>query len=235
MEPSIKAAWWLWWGNPLVQMHPDQKKRFQVSKSSEDQLDYSDIEMLRSTLCLGLIPDAGVVTPPYYGALVMLEPLDLIESKQKLPALSFDESVFTYSQAQWAERFNIDDKDYIRALMTFSRNVPDELKPFVKRLTDACNEHTRVGTLTLIERTQIAIALFCANQFPVFYQRWVLNLSDSVLYVIDKLRGSHPELEHKFCTYIQPEIQRLVDQICQRFTIPELDFKTLADFESQAS
>lgn len=234
MESSLKASWWLWWGNPLIQMHPDQKSRLYMPASAVEKLSYSDVESLRTTLGLAPIPEDGVVNAPYYGAVFLCEAVDLLESKQKLPALTFDEGFFKFSQAEWEERFQIQDKDHIRALITFSRSTPEELKPLIKKITLACSDHNRANKLTLLERTQIVLTIFLAFRFPVFSQRWLLNLSDAVLYVIDLVGDLESDVAIQYCNFIENEIPSLTDQIRRRYEVPEIDFKTLADYESQA-
>lgn len=234
MDSSIKASWWLWWGNPLIQMHPDQKSRLYMPASGVAQLGYSDIESLRTTLGLALIPEDGVMSAPYHGAVVLCEPIDLLESKHKLPALTFDEGVFKLSQAEWEERFQIQDKDHIRALITFARSVPEDLKPLLKKMTLACGDQNRVGKLTLLERTQIVLAVFFSHRFPAFSQRWLLNLSDAVLYVIDQVGELEPDVAIQYCNFVEIEIPSLTNQITRRYEVPEIDFKTLADYESQS-
>lgn len=234
MESAIKASWWLWWGNPLIQMHPDQKSRLYMPSNAVEQLSYVDVESLRTTLGLTLIPEDGVISAPYHGVVVMCEPVDLLESKLKLPALTFDEGVFKFSQAEWEERFQIQDKDHIRALITFSRGVPEELKPIVKKMILACSDQNRVGKLTLLERTQIVLSVFFAHRLPAFSQRWFLNLSDAVLHVIEQMGELEFGIAHQYCNFVELEIPGLIDQIRQRYAVPEIDFKTLADYESQA-
>lgn len=235
MEPSIKASWWLWWGNPLVQIHPDHKKRLYIRTSGAKQLLYADIESMRATLGLALIPEDGVMTEPFYGVVAMCESVDLLDSKQKLPSLTFDEGVFKFGQAEWEARFQITDKDHIRALITFSRGVPEGLKLVVKKMTLACSDQNQAAKLTLLERTQIVLSVFFAHRFPAFSQRWILTLSDAVLHVIDQIGKLDAEIAHQFCNFVEPEIPSLIKQIRQRYEVPEIDFKTLADFESQAS
>ncbi len=236
MEASIKASWWMWWGNPLVQMHPDQKKLFYVESSDTEETDYAGIESLRATLGLQLTPEPGIITAPFYGILVMFEPQDLLESQQKLPALTFDEGVLKFSSAEWEQQFQIQDKDHIRVLITFSRSLPEEIQPLVKKMVAACSAwcSKNNASLSLEERTQIVLSVFFAHKFPEFSKRWFLNLSNAVLYVIDQIGEVAPETASLFCSFADSEVQSLITQINQRYAVPELDFKTLADYETEA-
>lgn len=234
MESSVKASWWMWWGNPLVQIHPDKKKLFYVDQPGYEELDYSGIESLRATLGLKLVPEKGIVSAPFYGMIAMFEPQDLLESQQKLPALTFDESVLKFSLSEWEQQFQIQNKDHVRALITFSRSLPEDVQPLVKKIVVAC-----VGfpsgdraPLSLVERAQVVLSVFFGHRFPEFSKRWFLGLPDTVMHVVDQVGEVDPEILERFCTLIDPEVQALIQQINQRYTVPELDFKTLADYET---
>lgn len=235
MESSIKASWWMWWGNPLIQIHPDKKKLFYVDQSGYEELDYTGIESLRATLGLQLVPERRIVTAPFYGMVAMFEPQDLLESQQKLPALTFDESVLKFSLAEWEQHFQIQNKDHIRALITFSRSLPEDVQPLVKKIVTFCADSSGINRdpLTLYERTQVVLSVFFGYRFPEFSKRWFLGLSDTVMHIVGQIGEVNAETLGQFCNFIDPEVQALVSQIIQRYTIPELDFKTLADYETE--
>ena len=67
MSEASNAPWWLLWTNPMVKVHPDQKAHFTPEvRLSESVLSYDDIEQLRLTLELSLVPEDGIQKRPMH-------------------------------------------------------------------------------------------------------------------------------------------------------------------------
>lgn len=232
MDSTLKSTWWLWWTNPLIQMHLDQKKRLIDSSSDEDSISYEEIEALRSTLRLEMLPEEGIISDPYIGLLSLLEDKHLYESHQKLSAVTFDNTILKLSPVEWDEKFDVKDKDHIRGLITFKRDALNKsTQSIVQSIEQACeNWEQEEGILTFSERFKVVAALYLSYHYPCFARRWFLTLSDSVLFVMDRIRDVEDSVLQAFFKTVEPELIHLIQFLQKQYAVSyEPDFETIQE------
>ena len=104
MSEASNAPWWLWWTNPMVKVHPDQKAHFTPEvRLSESVLSYDDIEQLRLTLELSLVPEDGIQNGPCIGYFALAEPQELASYRPNMAALTFDSGVVKLGPKEWEQ------------------------------------------------------------------------------------------------------------------------------------
>jgi hypothetical protein len=231
MDSALKGPLWMWWCNPLLQMHPDQKKRLNVEKLSRSgTVAYKDIEALRATLSLQITPEPGVFSEPSYVLWALFEPEETNLVAPTICSLTFDDSIAKLSSNEWSELFGVHDKEHVRALLTYGKKAPENLKVLLARINSVCGDWRLSERFSLLERMNLLLSIFFICRFPGFGQRWFLNLSDKVLNAVEKIRENQsPDVMNAFCDFIQPEVEKLIAFIRKKHEVPELNFQALAD------
>ncbi len=230
MDSALKSTWWMWWTNPLIEMHPDQKKRLIENSSDIDNITYEEIEALRLTLRLEIIPEQGIISDPIIGLLSIMEDKDLYESQQKLSAITFDNTILKLTPIEWGEKFDVVDKDHIRGLITFKRDVLNKnLQSIVRAIETACEVWEREeGYLSFSDRFKIVVALYLSYHYPCFARRWFLTLSDSVLFVMDRIIDVSESVLQEFFKIVEPELLELIQFVKNKYSANRnIGFETL--------
>lgn len=232
MSEASNAPWWLWWTNPMVKVHPDQKAHFTPEvRLSESVLSYDDIEQLRLTLELSLVPEDGIQNGPCIGYFALAEPQELASYRPNMAALTFDSGVVKLGPKEWEQYFGISDKEHIRGLITYSKQAPEGARELLDNIVTVCGDWRKPDRLSVVERMMIVSGLFFRHRYPKFSNRWILGMSYKVVSAIDRLSGEDKGALDLFCDFLTPEIQEISESIKADYVIPEVDFGTLNDFE----
>ena len=96
-------------------------------------------------------------------------------------------------------------------------------------------ETIRINIVTSLQRVQseavkinqailIVLGLYLRKFSPVFYQRWLLGVSDQVAaYIHEVPLLSRDDLLQEFESWIDPAIENIIGNFVQQFEIPLLD------------
>ena len=225
-------TWWLWWTNPLVKVHPDQRHHFTSEVQFADRTpSYKDISQLRSTLELSLIPEEGIHSAPFLGFFALADSKDISLFKTDMAAITFGPDIVKLRSDEWKNYFGIDDKERIRNLIGFNKKVPNEIAPLVQAIVEECGDWAAPDRLDVTERLLIIAGLFFKHRYPKFTSRWVLGMSYRVIGAVDKLSATDPAILDIYCDFLADEIASIAAAIKSDYEISENSFGPMPEEE----
>jgi hypothetical protein len=228
MSNSLSKLWWIWWGNPLNNLHPDNKKIIDPHlRLSKRKYSYDEIGKLRKALNLSIKPEKEIIMQNKYGFVSFLDPEENIVYETWLSALTFDQRILEMSQTDWEKTYHISNKNQIRTIIQKSRSVPNSVIPLVNDIVKYSNPNNSTNIISIQKRTITILYIFFSFRFPVFAKRWRYSLPESITRVTEHLNLTELLVISEFCDFISSEIDNLIVKINDSQKIPDIDFTSI--------
>jgi len=223
-DENIAASWWRWWTNPCEGMHPD-KVQWLKAQGIEwaDRPEPSLIIKIRRLMNLSCLPDNHMTATPTRVVLGLVDHAEMESELSQFACLVLDDSILTARPSDWEQLHGVHNTEVIRDLISTFRTLSPGL------------ETIRINIVTSLQRVQseavkinqailIVLGLYLRKFSPVFYQRWLLGVSDQVAaYIHEVPLLSRDDLLQEFESWIDPAIEKIIGNFVQQFEIPLLD------------
>jgi hypothetical protein len=230
-ESTFKGPWWLWWCNPLMDIHEDHKFYFRPRELDLDKAEgYGKIQSIRNALQLSIIPEFGLINEPFYGLWAFLNSEHCKKIEPRLQALTFDDGILTLNTKDWDLMFGINNSEHVKSLISFKKKIPNTLAAIVSDFVSDSGNWRAGSSLTMFERLLLVGAVFYRNRFPEFFKRWILTQPNSVVKSVDKVCTKHSsESLDNLCNFLELEIKSIINVVLEDFKIDELNFDSEFD------
>jgi hypothetical protein len=231
-ELQFASQWWVWWSNPLIGIHPEQKVKLGLAPSASNDLDYFQLLQLRSSLSLADIPEEGMLQKPDLCYLALANSSQLEAHFISLAVWSLDSGILHARAQDWEANYGVTSPQTIREIIESRKEISSQLyvwhDSFAGQLRMLHSQALHVSY-----RSLLGLGIYLKSFTPQFYERWVLTQSATIQRVIGQLDPIPVDSQESADQWITPCLKNLIQEIQQAFPADDLEmaeFNELDEF-----
>lgn len=233
-ELQFGTQWWVWWSNPLIGIHPEQKLRLEIAPSVLSDIDYFQLLQLRSSLGLADVPEEGVLQKSDLRYLALASSIQLEAHFTSLAVWSMDSGILHARAQDWEASYGVTSQQTIREIIESRKDISNQLyvwhDGFVSQLRMLHSQPMHVNY-----RSILGLGIYLKSFTPLFYERWVLTQPTSTQRVIGQLDPIPANSQESAEQWINPCLKNLMTAIQQDFPADDLEMSEFNEMDTFSS
>lgn len=232
-ETSDKSVnWWVWWSNPLIGMHDEQKFNYGLGLLENEEINYYKILELRSQLELEDVPDELLLFHPDVRLFALLSMEEIEEKIGPFAYFLLDSSILHARPQEWEEAYGINSPDQIRNIVSERANLPKELQEWQSSSARSLNLNLK-QSLFYADRAKLCFYVFLLSFFPRLAKRASLIFSEKIIHSAKVINKIPQELWEVFYNWAAPIFVGISELVDSKYisTLPDMDYSFITNDE----
>lgn len=207
-----------------MNVHPTQSAAINLPGTPGPTMDFLRFVELRSVLDLAELPDDAAAEQPWLLSLAIAGTEELDNTQIYFALLSMDSSILRLNGQDWERNYQVKTADEIRRIIQLWNEVPASVKSWTSSFLRQLNPN-EAGSMDLIKRAQLGIAVYLFSYYPNIFKRWVLTVPYEIALQM-KITDPLPiDIQSTVERWLNPPLLALLQNLedKQSSNIPELE------------
>lgn len=219
---SMQIAWWRWWSNPLVGLHPENMANLPFLPKADKPIDYFQLLHTRSIFELSDIPDNNLEAKPEFMSIALADPSVLERYLIKLSAFTMGHNIINVRPPEWESHYGIATPELIRQMIEHYRSIPPRLSKWQAQIAYTITQTTH-GSFPVRDRMMLAIGVLLKSFYPAFSKRWIITQSTQTARLLETLDPLEEGLAADAMDWMNNELAKLHEHISADFEEADIE------------